>query len=154
MVNAHPKALRQRVVEAYENGEGTQRELCERFKLSMGAVNAWIQQSRQTGSVEPPAGKGGNVSEITKEDLEAILAEKKDLTQAEIAEKLQEKDIVCSRSGVNRALARFGLTRKKKVATIPSETSTSRNAKPSAKKSSTSPTHTSSSSTKQESGVT
>lgn len=113
MVNAHPQALRQRVVEAYAKGEGTQRELCERFKLSMGAVNAWIQQSRQTGSVEPPAGKGGNLSEITKEDLEAILAEKKDLTQAERADKLQEKDIACSRSGVNRALARFGLTRKK-----------------------------------------
>lgn len=153
MVNAHPKALRQRVVDAYENGEGTQRELCERFHLSMGAVNAWIQQSRITGSVEPPAGKGGNVSGITQEDLEAILAEKPDLTQAEIAEKLQEKDIVCSRSGVNRAMARFGLTRKKKAAMIPRETNTNLNAEPSAKGSNVSPTRKSSSSMKPESGV-
>ena len=144
MVNAHPKELRQRVVEAYENGEGTQRELCERFKLSMGAVNAWIQQSRKTGSVDPPAGKGGNVSDITQEDLEAVLAEKQDLTQAEIATKLQEKGVVCSRTGVNRAMARFGLTRKKKAATIQSETNMNLNAKPSAKSSNTSPTRTSS----------
>lgn len=144
MVNAHPKALRQRVVEAYENGEGTQRELCERFKLSMGAVNAWLQEYRKTGSVEPPVGKGGNTSEITQADLEAILAEKPDLTQAEITAKLQEKAVACSRTSVNRAMARFGLTRKKKAATIPSETSTSRNADASAISSNTSPIRTSS----------
>lgn len=139
MVNAHPKALRQRVIEAYENGEGTQRELCERFKLSMGAVNAWIQEFRKTGSVETPVGKGGNISEITKADLEAILAEKSDLTQAEIAAKLQAKDIACSRTSVNRAMARFGFTRKKKAATIPNETNMNRNAKAFAKSSNTSP---------------
>lgn len=153
MVNAHPKALRQRVVESYENGEGTQRELCERFHLSMGAVNAWIQQYRKTGSVDPPAGKGGNVSEITQVELESILAEKQDLTQAEIAAKLQEKDIVCSRSGVNRAMARFGLTRKKKAATIPNETNMNPNAAASAKSSNTSPTRKSSSLMKRESGA-
>lgn len=148
MANNHPKALRQRVVDAYENGEGTQRELCERFKLSMGAVNAWIQLHRKTGSVEPPPGKGGNVSDITQEDLEALLADKRDLIYTEIAAKLQEKDIACSRSSVQRAMARFGLTRKKKVATIPSETNTKPNAKPSEKKWHTLQIHGSSSSTK------
>lgn len=121
MANSLPKALRERVVEAYENGEGTQRELCERFKLSMASVNSWIQLKRETGSVEPRPVSGGNFSEISREDLMELLAQQNDLSYEEMAIKLQEKEIACSRSSVHRAMVRFGITRKKKSCRDPEQ---------------------------------
>ncbi|MGV3524071.1 MAG: helix-turn-helix domain-containing protein [Candidatus Sericytochromatia bacterium] len=64
MSNCRPKELRQRVVEAYDNGKGSQRELAERFKIRYKAVNSWIRLARETGSIEPARGSGGTPSEL------------------------------------------------------------------------------------------
>ncbi|MGV3524869.1 MAG: helix-turn-helix domain-containing protein [Candidatus Sericytochromatia bacterium] len=115
MSNCHPKELRERVVEAYDNGEGSQRELAERFKISYKAVNSWIRLARETGSVEPARGSGGTPSEITLEALESILAVRNDFSYEEIAERLEAENIAASKSSVHRAMVRYGITRKKSL---------------------------------------
>ena len=124
MSNCHPKELRERVVEAYDNGEGSQRDLAERFKLSYKAVNSWIRLARETGSVEPPPGSGGVFSEITAEALAAILAERNDFSYEEIAQKLEAQDIAASKSSVHRAMVRLGITRKKNLSVTRSKPNT------------------------------
>lgn len=133
MSNCHPKELRERVVEAYDNGEGSQRELAERFKISYKAVNSWVRLARETGSVEPPPGSGGTPSEITAEALEAILAERNDFSYEEIAEKLDAQDIAASKSSVHRAMVRFGITRKKSPSVTHTKPNTPSDAKPSSR---------------------
>lgn len=133
MSNCHPKELRERVVEAYDNGEGSQRDLAERFKISYKAVNSWIRLARETGSVYPPSGSGGVFSEITPEALEAILSERNDFSYEEIAEKLVARDITASKSSVHRAMVRLGITRKKRPSVTRSKPSTPKGVMPSSK---------------------
>lgn len=131
MSNCHPKELRERVVEAYDNGEGSQRELAERFKISYKAVNSWVRLARETGSVEPPRGSGGTPSEITLAALEAILAVRNDFSYEEIAERLEAQDVAASKSSVHRAMIRFGITRKKSPSVTRNKPNTPNDAKPS-----------------------
>ncbi len=45
--------LRQKVIEAYVNKEGSIRKLAERFKISKNAVSSFIVRFRDTGKVHP-----------------------------------------------------------------------------------------------------
>lgn len=114
MSNPHPQALRIRAVETYLNGEGTQKQIAQRFKVSIQSMNDWVKLYRQNGNVSPRPNQGGVTSEITRETLETLLNEKNDLAYEEMAAKLQAQGIDCSRSSVHRAMVRYELTRKKK----------------------------------------
>jgi transposase len=60
----HPRALRERVIEAYNNGEGTYDELAGRFSVGRASVDSWIGLAKRTGSVEPkPMGGARRTSE-------------------------------------------------------------------------------------------
>jgi transposase len=52
-MRAHSIDLRQRIVRAYENKEGSIRELASRFSVSKDSVHQLLQLYRTTGSVEP-----------------------------------------------------------------------------------------------------
>ena len=47
--------LRQRVINAYEAKEGSQRQIAERFQVSHSFVKKLIYRYRQTGTIEPLA---------------------------------------------------------------------------------------------------
>lgn len=113
MSNPHPQALRFRAVEAYLNGEGTQKQIAKRFKVSIQSINDRVKLYSRNGNVDPRPSQGGIPSEITREALEGILKERNDLTYEEMAKKLQEQGIDCARSSVFRTMKRLGLPRKK-----------------------------------------
>ena len=51
--------LRRRIIDAYDNGEGTQARLARRFKVGKATVERLVRLRRETGSVEPRPHGGG-----------------------------------------------------------------------------------------------
>src|SRR3954465_5595487 len=64
--------LRLRVVDTVLRGEGTIRQIAERFLVSISFVTRLLQLPRSSGSVEPRPHGGGNPSVLTPEDLERL----------------------------------------------------------------------------------
>lgn len=112
--------LRIRIVEAHEHGEGSVRELAERFAVSPGTVQNYLNLKRATGRVEPRPPGGGVAPLISEEDLPKVLQlveEQPDATTEELADELARKHaIAVSRPTMGRALQRLEITRKKNAA--------------------------------------
>jgi transposase len=113
----HGLDLRIRIVDAYEGGEGSIREVAERFSVSPGTVQSYLKLKRQTGGLEPHPVSGGVAPLIGDDDLEKVrqlVEEQPDATEEELAFALADKHaIAVSRPTMGRALQRLGFTRKK-----------------------------------------
>ncbi len=73
MARAYPVELRMRVVEAFNNGEGTYDEIAARFCVGRASVVRWVALERDTGSVEPkPMGGARHERLIGREGEEFI----------------------------------------------------------------------------------
>jgi len=108
--------LRERVLAAHERREGSQRVLAERFAVSLGMVNGWLQPAR-SGQRTPRPGGGGH-SLLDGADpaiLRDLVAEQNDATLAQYAERLAERTggRRFDPSTLSRALRRLDLPRKK-----------------------------------------
>src|SRR5258708_15807446 len=64
--------LRHRIVETIQRGDGTIRQVAERFLVSLSFVTRLLQLYRSTGSVEPRPHGGGNPAVLTPEDLQRL----------------------------------------------------------------------------------
>ena len=109
--------LRQRVVQAYLDGEGSQVQLAERFKISPTTVLNWLKRYRATGSVEPAPHAGGAQPKLDAEalaQLEALIQQQPDATLAELAQRLEQTTgIVLHESTVWRYSEQLGYRYKK-----------------------------------------
>jgi transposase len=116
MCNAHEEVtikpysldLRQRVVEAYENQEGSLRRIASRFKVSLNTVRVWVQRFRQAGSVAPQPHGGGGTPRIDaqgREKVRQLVAEQADATLQELCERYEQ------RQGVRVSQATMSLRR-------------------------------------------
>lgn len=118
-MKVYPNELRQRVLEAYQNGEGSRRKLAKRFKVSFHLVFQLIKRFRETGQVAPKPAGGGNYSAITAEGqklIRPLLAPQSDLTLSQWCSLDQERmGIQVSLSAMARAWQRMGITRKKQT---------------------------------------
>ncbi len=114
----HGLDLRTRIVEAYENGEGSVREVAERFAVSPGTVQNYRNLKRATGRLDPRPVGGGVAPLLGAEGLQKVrqlVEEQPDATEEELADELARKHaIAVSRPTMGRALQRLGITRKKK----------------------------------------
>ena len=110
--------LRQRVIEAYENGLGTQEELAERFDVSLTFVERLLRRWRETGSIAPKPNGGGRRAKVTGTTLKRLTAaieESPDATLEELRGKCgAEGSIMC----IFRALKRLRITLKKSRSSI------------------------------------
>lgn len=125
MAKALSVDLRRRVVDAVEAGASC-RQAAARFGVGVSSAVRWVARSRQRGHLEADK-RGGNVRSH-RIDAHAPLildwiAEKPDLTLAEVAERLSAEvgyrplpSIVC------RFFQRCGMTRKKRLAMRASRT--------------------------------
>ena len=52
--------LRHRVLDAYRGGEGSQRQLAARFRVSLSFVRNLLRLARETGDVAPRPHAGGH----------------------------------------------------------------------------------------------
>jgi transposase len=111
--------LREKIIQAYQNGEGSLRGIAKRFLVSLNFVWLLLLRFRETGSVDPKPHAGGHPSIMTQERL-AILRElverENDATLLELREQLRQKTGVrVSRETIARALRKLRITRKKKT---------------------------------------
>lgn len=116
MAEAHPVALRQRAVEAYERGEGAYPTVAAKFGVGEASVRRWVAQFRDVGHVVPRKKAGGQRSDISVKELEAILAKIGDANAGEITAEYNRGRRGKERrhvSSIKRALHRGGYVVKK-----------------------------------------
>jgi transposase len=112
-----PVQLRERVLAAYDRGEGSLAEVAEKFGVSKSSVEAWRRLEAASGSAEPRPPGGGNFSDVDFAVLETILKENRSATVSELRaayNKRVGKVRATSDSSIKRALKRAGLVFKKK----------------------------------------
>jgi transposase len=107
--------LRQRIVDTVQRGEGTVRQIAERFLVSVSFVTRLLQLHRSSGSFEPRPHGGGNPAVLTPEDLERLREFIRDRPDATLQECALHLGTPCSLATISRALTKLGLPRKRKV---------------------------------------
>lgn len=84
MPNPYDESLRERVIRAYDAGEGTYDELAALFALGARTIQRWVVRFRAEGTVVPLPKGGGWRSPIQLPVLHALIAEAPDATCAEL----------------------------------------------------------------------
>jgi len=114
--------LRERIVSAYDERQGTREEVAKRFRVSLGMVKKLLQQRRKTKDLGPRhrySGRKAKVLPEYRDKLKKLVAEQADLTLVEIKAKLA---MSCTIQAVHYALIALGLTYKKRRSTPPNKT--------------------------------
>ena len=118
MPRALPTELRRRVVEAFENGEGSYKELAERFQVGEASVSRWLRRARE-GRLEPTDRHGPRLSrrKLTGEHrafLNELIEVMPDSTAPELVACLEERfGMRVSETTVKRERRRLGYTPKR-----------------------------------------
>lgn len=119
MGEPHPIELRERVVKAYESGEGAYHVIAAMFSLGEATVKRWVWRHRDHGTVDPTPKGGGTPSSITEADIEAMLQRLGDATAGELTVEFNRTRRGANRvhvSSMKRALHRHGYVLKKNAA--------------------------------------
>ena len=122
MPRAYSTDLRERALDAYEGGEGSQSEVARRYRIGERTLSAWLRTAREKGRRSPRPPRGGRPPVGgEREALAGLVAERNDATLAEYADRLAERTGVRrSPSALCRALRALGLVRKKRRSRPPS----------------------------------
>ena len=111
--------LRQRVVQAYEQGQGSISEIASRFGVCPAFVKKMLRQWRATGDLAPLAHGGGKPKSLSQRQhqlLKRKVRQQSDLSLAELQIMLGEQEKVSVHvSTISRALASLGLPLKKRA---------------------------------------
>jgi putative transposase len=111
--------LRQKIVDAYSNQEGSYRELAQRFSVSFSFVKRLLKRYKDTGKIEPKPHAGGQYSKLKPEQLEIVrqlVEEDNDAILQELCELFYQKtQLRISRATMGRTVEKLNLTRKKNV---------------------------------------
>lgn len=115
-MRAYSQDIRVRVIEAYQKGEGSQRQIARRFRVSLSFVANLMNQFRKTGSAALKPHRGGCPPKIDEQGLKTLrrLAEESpnatlDVLCARFAEECQ---INLSRATMSRALNKIKVRHK------------------------------------------
>ncbi len=116
-MKAYSIDIRQKILDAYNNNEGSQRKLAKRFRVSLSFVQSLLKRYRETGSVKPKPHGGGQTAKLTPQQLALVpqlVKEDNNATLDELCEKLYQKTQVrISRATMGRVLQTFKIPRKK-----------------------------------------
>jgi transposase len=118
-MQAYSLDLRQRVVNAYEQGQGSIPEIATLFGVSTAFVKKMLRQWRATGDLAPLAHGGGKPASLTPQQRQLLkrkVREQNDVSLAELQGLLDEQeDVQVHVSTISRALAGLGLPLKKRA---------------------------------------
>ena len=113
----HPPELRQRIIDAYENGEGTYVDIAERFLVGEASVSRWLGLHRRTGSVDAKPMGGNRRGELPADVQQTVLALVRDepnWTTEELSEQIEEEfNLAVGRERVGRFLRKAGFSFKR-----------------------------------------
>src|SRR3954466_13073415 len=116
MPRAYSTDLRERALDAYEGGEGSQSEVARRYRVGERTLSGWLKLAREEGRRHPEPRRGGTrPAGGAAARLAGLVAERRDATLAEYADLLADRTGVRrSPSALCRALKALGLVRKKR----------------------------------------
>lgn len=115
MAEAYAVALRERVVRAYETGDGSYPVIAARFAVGEATVKRWVWRSRD-GTLQPAKKGGGTPSQITAAEVDTLVTQLGDPTAGEITAAYNRTRRGHARvhvSTMKRALHRYGYVVKK-----------------------------------------
>lgn len=116
-MKAYSPDLCAKVVRAYDEGEGSQRQLARRFRVSLAFIQKMRRRLRDTGNPAATRHTGGRQPLLDADSLALIarlIREQNDLTLAELCERVSdERGVRVSVPTMYRALRRLGLPHKK-----------------------------------------
>ncbi|MFH7030204.1 MAG: transposase [Heteroscytonema crispum UTEX LB 1556] len=115
-MKAYSVELREKIVQAYENHEGSQRQLASRFRVSLSFIERILKRYREQQTLELLPHAGGFETKLAeyKSAIALIVDSDNDATLDELCQKLNEKyRVQVSSSTMCRLLRKLNLTRKK-----------------------------------------
>jgi transposase len=127
-MQAYSLDLRQRVINAYEQGADSIATVAERFSVSVGFVKKMLSLSRTTGQLAPRPHGGGRRASLSARQRQLIsrkVRAQNDISLAELQTLLEEQEGVSVHvSTICRALQRLDLPHKKRALPPRSATTT------------------------------
>lgn len=106
--------IRERIVAAYDRGDGTRLQLAERYNVSESMVKKLLKQRVKTGEIGNRHANSGRKAIITpahEKRLRKLVKEQPDLTLAELRDAL---DLGVTQQAIHYALERMALPLKKR----------------------------------------
>lgn len=117
IMKAYSLDLRQKVIDAYNRKEGSQRQLAKRFSVSLSFIQDLLKRYRQEGAIAPKKHGGGATAKLNDEQVALVvrlLEEDNDAILVELCERLeQHSGVRVSRATMGRITQKLLLTRKK-----------------------------------------
>lgn len=107
--------LRERILQALEQGEGTQQAVADRFRVSLGMVKKLVRLRNKHGDIGPRywvCGRKPKIQTHHREELRRLLAGKPDMTLTELRDAI---GVDCTIQAIHHVLADMGLTYKKRA---------------------------------------
>src|SRR5260221_5343392 len=101
--------LRERILDAVDNREGSRRKLAARFCVNVSTITRLLQLRRQTGSSEPRPHGGGVVPTLDHDALERLRKLVEEGPDATLETLKQRLGVFGSRMIICRALQKLGL---------------------------------------------
>jgi transposase len=119
-MKAYSVDLRQKIVDAYNQREGSQRQLAKRFRVSLTFIENLLKRYRTDGTVEPRAHGGGQVAKVSREQeavIVTLVEQNNDAILVELCDQLEQRiGVRLSRATMGRYVQKLKLTRKKNSA--------------------------------------
>jgi transposase len=116
-MKAYSVDLRQKIIDAHNQQEGSQRQLAKRFRVSLTFIENLLKRYRTDGTVEPRAHGGGQVAKLSPEQetvLASLVEEDNDAILVELCDRLQQRvGVRVSRATMGRIVQKLKLSRKK-----------------------------------------
>jgi transposase len=116
-MKAYSLDLRQKIVDLYEEGNISQRQLAKQFNVALSFVQKMLKQKSDLGHVEPKIRLEQTPTKLNQEQLmilEQLVTDNNDATLAELREMLfQKTEVLIGRSTVDRMLSKLNITVKK-----------------------------------------
>jgi transposase len=118
-MKAYSLDLRQKIIDAYLEGNISQRQLAKQFRVALSFIEKLLKQYRETGNIAPKVRTLQTPTKLNSEQLtvlEQIVFKKNDVTLVELRAELERTTgVLVSCSTVDRMLKRLNLTVKKKL---------------------------------------
>ncbi len=118
-MKAYSIDLRQKIVEAYERGNISQRQLAQQFNVALSFIEKLLKQYRETGSVAPKLRTQQTPTKLNQEQLDLLkqlVEANNDATLDELRFELAQKTgVLIGRSTVERMLKKLDLSVKKNI---------------------------------------
>lgn len=120
MARPYSDDLRRKLLESYDLGKGTLRQLSEQFGVSLGWAEKIARARRRTGSADRPRYRPGPKPRVDREAIRTILLAKPDLYLRELGAELKTATgIEVSTPHLWKIVGELGFRRKKSRSTPP-----------------------------------